>query len=123
MGASVFFAPLQGLLSYFQQDRHYRDDKKDAALLAIQTALIETRKYVEESGGDKCFDRDKEFRLSTLWAEAAIKARHVSNEMAQRLNDKSMYWSDQFEWSHEEVSSRQIDLDSIQDQVSALLRA
>lgn len=118
---SIFLAPLKGLLNTFQKERHYKDDKKDAALLAIQAALLQTRRYIEKSGGDKSFDRDEEYRIASLWAEAAVKARHVSSDVALRLNDKSTYWSDRFEWSREEVIERAIDLASIEHDLNALL--
>jgi hypothetical protein len=119
---SVLLAPLQGLLTYFQKDRHVRDDKKDAALLAIKKALIESRKYVELSDGESCFDREKEYDLSQLWADAAVKARYVGRDLALRLNDKSAYWSEEFKWSREEVLARRIDFASVEAAVNELLR-
>ena len=116
---SVLLAPLQGLLTYFQEDHRVREEKKDAALLAIKTALIESRKYVELSGG--C-DREKEYDLAQLWADAAVKARHASQDLAERLNDKSAYWSGNLEWSREEVLARRIDFASVEAAVNELLR-
>jgi hypothetical protein len=121
MDASIFLAPLQNLLSTFQTERHYLDNKTDNALVAMQTALIKTKEYLEESKGEKCFDRGQEYELSRLWAEAAVKARHASSELSARLNDKSLYWSDQFEWSAEEVRSRGIELNSLEEQIRKLL--
>lgn len=42
--ASVFLAPLQGLLTTFQTERHYKNAKIDEALLAIKKALLESKK-------------------------------------------------------------------------------
>lgn len=120
--ASVLLGPLQNLLGYFQRERQYKSDKKDAALSAINNALTETLKYLERGGAEKCLDRMEELRLSNLWKDAAIKARHVSEEMAMRLNDKSLYWADSLEWSREEVVRRRIDIQSVQSGFSALLR-
>lgn len=61
-------------------------------------------------------------RLSQLWSEAAAKARYASKELAERLQNKSVYWSEDLKWSREEVLSKQIDIDSIQEQVLVLLR-
>ena len=118
---SVFLAPLQNLLGTFQKERHYRSDKKDAALLAIQKALIETKKYAEGSSGRKVVNREKEYELSQLWAEAAVKARHASQDLADRLNDKSLYWSDRFEWSREEILAKRIDFEAIERTIRELL--
>ena len=122
MSLSVLLGPLQNILSTFQSERHYTDERKDAALLAINKALIETRRYIEESGGAKCSDRKREYELSELWAEAATKARYANQELAYRLQDKSLYWSETFEWSRSEVLERKIDLESIQEQVRNLLK-
>ncbi len=122
MGITPFLGPLQGLINLFQSERHYRDDKKDAALSAINNALIETKRYLEESGGANCAERTREFKLSELWAEAAVKSRHASGELALRLGDKSLYWSDNLKWSREEVLAKDVDLDSIQAQVRELMK-
>jgi hypothetical protein len=119
---SVFLSPLQKLLNTFQSERHYTDEKKDAALLAINNALIETKRYIEESGGAKCFDRKREYDLAGLWAEAATKARHANHDLAFTLQDKSLYWSGKLEWSRGEVLKRKIDLESIHEQVQELLK-
>lgn len=121
MGASVVIAPLQGLLSYFQRDRHHRDSQKDDALNALYLAVSRTLEYLEQSGGEKCFDRSEEFELSRLWGDAAQKVRHVSRGLALRLHDKADYWADQLEWSSEEVKTRQIELKRIRDELRRLL--
>lgn len=119
---SVLLGPLQELLSWFQKERHVKDEKKDVALHAINKAIIATKKYMEQSSGNKCFDRGEEFILSELWADAATKSRHASVDLAVRLNDKSAYWSDKLTWSREEVLVKRIDLESIHNEVSNLLR-
>jgi hypothetical protein len=121
MSITALIGPLQRVIGMFQNQRHYKDDKMDAALLSINDALIETKRYIEETDG-KGADRKREFELSKLWADASVKARHASADLAGRLQDKSLYWSDTFEWSGEEVLSKKIDLDSIQAEVQALLQ-
>jgi hypothetical protein len=122
MGVSILFTPLQKLLDVFQSERHYKDAKKDAALIAINKALLETKRYLEESQGEGSFDRAQEYKLARLWADAATKARYASGDLAHRLNAKSLYWSEEFKWSSAEVLERRIDLESIQDQVTELLK-
>ncbi len=118
----MFIEPLQNLLAWMQKERHLKDQQKDEALVAINSAILATKKYIELSGGEKCHDRNSEYELAQMWSHAAIKARHASQELAVRLQDKSAYWSDQFEWSADEVLKRQIDLDGIQEQIRGLLR-
>jgi len=117
--ASVFLGPLQGLLSTFQSERHYKDDKKDEALNAIHKALLETKKYIELSNGVE--DREKEYKLAQLWADASVKSRHANQELMERLRDKSKYWADTIEWSREEVLEKKIDFESIEKQINELL--
>jgi hypothetical protein len=122
MSLSVLFGPLQDLLGKFQAERHYTDEKRDAALLAINKALVETKRYIEASESEKRFDSDKEYALAQLWAEVATNARYASAELADRLQNKSLYWSEEFKWSREEVLSKQTDIESIQPQVLDLLK-
>ena len=75
------------------------DEKKDQALAAINKALLETKRYLERHESKKAAARKVEFHLAELWADAAAKARYASNEIAIRLNNKSLYWSDNLKWS------------------------
>ena len=70
--ASVLLEPLKNLLNILQAESHYQNDKKDEALSLINQALIETKRYIEESEGAKCFDRERERELAKLWSEASI---------------------------------------------------
>lgn len=118
---TVFLGPLQSLLAWFQKNRSVKDEQKTLALNAMNKALIATKKYIEIKGADGAADRTREFELAELWADAAIKARHASGDLAARLNDKSQYWSEPLKWSHEEVLLRKIDLESVQHEVKQLL--
>ena len=65
MGLSVLFGPLQDLLNTFQSERRYADDKREAALFSINKALIETKHYIETTGGANSSERAKEYELAT----------------------------------------------------------
>lgn len=93
--ASALLGPLQNLLAWFQKNRLHKDAQKDAALEAINKALIASMKYSEVQIESRAADRDREFELAELWANAATKVRHASIELAERLQDKSVYWSRQ----------------------------
>ena len=111
-------APLQKVLNTFQKERHYQDKKKEDALKAIQKALIETKRYVELSE----YNRETEYDLAQLWADAATMVMYANKELAERLNDKSKYWQDDFAWSNEVIMEKQIDFDSIEKQIESLLK-
>jgi hypothetical protein len=55
--------------------------------------------------------------VSSLLSVGAEKVR-----CQQILQNKSLYWSEEFKWSPEEVLSKQIDIESIQAQVLDLLK-
>ena len=118
MNLTVFLATLQKLLDSFQKERHYQDDKREEALKAIQKALIETKKHIELSPEN----RENEFNLAHLWADASAKIRYANADLADRLNDKSKYWQDDFAWSNEVIMEKQIDFDSIEKQIESLLK-
>ncbi len=80
---------------------------------------METKKHIELSGGVE--NREKEFELAELWAAASVKARHASEELSMRLNDKSKYWWDTIVWSQEQVEEKEIDFPSIEKQLDELL--
>lgn len=120
--ASVLLKPLQSLLGTLQKERHFKDNQMDEALLAINNALVESKKYIEIFKRKDNVDREKEYELARLWSEASVKARHASKELAKRLNDKSKYWSETIKWSREEVISKKIDFYSIEKQIRKLLK-
>ena len=123
MEASVLLGPLQSLLGWFQKNRQHQDAQKDVALEAINKALIASMKYSEEQSESQTPNRDREFELAELWANAATKVRHASIELAERLQDKSVYWSRQIKWSREEVLLKRIDFAAVQHGISLLLRS
>lgn len=120
--ASVLLGPLQNLLGWFQKNRMHRDAQKDAALDAINTALFASMRYVEEQQQTNSSDRAKEYELAELWANAAAKIRHASEELAIRLQDKSVFWTKEIKWSREEVLLKRIDFEAVQHEITRLLR-
>lgn len=121
--ASVLLGPLQSLLGWFQKNRQHQDAQKDVALEAINKALIASMKYSEEQSEYQTPSREREFELAELWANAATKVRHASIELAERLQDKSVYWSRQIKWSREEILLKRIDFAAVQHEISLLLRS
>src|SRR5687768_14984735 len=120
--ASVLLGPLQNLLGWFQKNRMHKDAQKDAALEAINKALFASMKYVEEQRDVGQQDRARELELAELWAHAAAKTRHASEELGMRLQDKSVFWTMQIKWSREEVLLKRIDFEAIQHEIKQLLK-
>ena len=121
--ASILLGPLQNLLSWFQKNRQHHDAQKDAALEAINKALFASMRYSEEQKEPQALDRSREFELAELWANAAAKVRHASEDLSMRLQDKSLYWSKNIKWSREEVLLKRIDFEAVQHEITLLLRS
>ena len=120
--ALALLGPLQNLLTWFQKNRMHKDEQKDAALRAINKALFASMKYVEEQRHNGASDRAREFELAELWANAAASVRHASSDLAMRLQDKSVFWSEEIKWSREEVLLKRIDFEAVQHEIKQLLK-
>lgn len=119
--ASLLLNSLHSLLAWFQKNRMHTDAQTDEALDAINKALIASMKYVEEGRSAAAPDRAREFELAELWATASARVRYVSQELATRLHDKSVYWRQMMKWSRDEVLNRRIDFESVQQEFQKLL--
>ena len=109
------------MLGWFQKNRLHKDAQKDAALESINKALFASMRYAEELRISNVEDRSREFELAELWANAAAKVRHASQDLSSRLKDKSIYWTKQIKWSRDEVVRRKIDFEAIQSEITKLL--
>jgi hypothetical protein len=115
---------LHKLLDFFQNERHTQDEKMVAALNAINAALIETKKYIEFSRGNKCHDREHEYELSKLCdvaSAAVLSVRAIDPKFPNALHEKALYWADMNEWSNEEVETKKIKIAQIEEQITNLL--
>lgn len=121
--ATILLGPLQNLLGWFQKNRQFKDAQTDAALEAINKALYASMRYAEVQRNADQPDRQREFELAELWGQAAAKVRHASLELAERLQDKSVYWSSNVKWSREEVLLRRIDFEAVQHEIKLLLKS
>jgi hypothetical protein len=111
---------LHGLLNNLQSERQFKTREGKEALIAIKKALLETRRHVELSAGVR--NRDKEFDIAELWSDASVKARSLNLDLANRLLDKSKYWGDKIVWSEQEILEKEIDFDSIEATLDALMK-
>jgi hypothetical protein len=114
-GLEVLLAPLQGLLDFFQKDRHHDEDmqqkveeRRREALRAMYSALVATHKYIEAQPDG--MDREKELELSKLWADAAIMSRTYLSTDEPWLMEKADYYLAKIKWPDERVKETGIDL-------------
>jgi hypothetical protein len=117
-----FYTPIKDFLGWLGDRAKTADAEVDSALRALQTAVVETKRYEEQSKKSGKADRDAEFNLATLWNTAAASARKANNDLAMRLGEKARYWSDETKWSPEEIQKSRISLVSIESEISTLLK-
>lgn len=112
---------LTELLKYFRDERHYRREKQDEALIAIREALQSTKEYIvlRDTGVER--DIEKEHALSNLWSIAAVHAREFSPDLARRFGDKSSYWLEPQNWHVDEIYDAGIKIERINMEVNELL--
>jgi hypothetical protein len=126
-GLEVLLAPLQGLLEFFQKDRHHVEDlsqkveeKRQDALRAMYSALVTTHKYIEAQPDG--MDRDKQLELSKLWADAAISSRTYLETDEPWIMEKANYYLSKIEWPHDRVVEAGIDLETVEKRISELIK-
>ena len=112
---------LTELLKYFRDERHYKREKQDTALLAIRDALQKTKQYIALRNREENRDINQEHELSNLWSIAAVHAREFSPDLAKRLHKKSDYWLMPENWRIEEIYDAGIKIEKIDNEVNELL--
>jgi hypothetical protein len=126
-GLELLLAPLQGLLDFFQKDRHHVEDrsqkieeKRQDALRAMYNALVRTHKYIDAQPDG--MDRDKQLELSKLWADAAISSRTYLKTEEPWIMEKANYYLSKIEWPHDRVVETGIDLATVEKRISQLIK-
>lgn len=112
---------LTELLKYFRDERHYKRDLQDQALLAIRQALQETKQYLARRARGAERSIEKEHELSNLWSIAGVHAREFGPDLARRLGAKSSYWLEPENWDTDEIYEAGIKIERINMEVSELL--
>lgn len=128
---SALLGPLQGLLGFFQNERHYKEEKetkneakRQEALQAMYLALTTTHRYLEAQ--PMGVDRDRQLELSNLWATAAIKSRVYLSNAKHRMPEpwmleKAQYWLDKIKWPEQKVRDIGIDLATVEQRIRELI--
>jgi len=111
---------IAALLEHVREERHYQEQKKEAALRAIHAALVETLLYVEKES-KKETDRQTEEKLSHLWTDAGLAVRHLDRDLANRLLLKGRYWIEAEKWSRKYVLRNRIALKQVEVDIKKLL--
>ena len=102
------------------EKKRAKKDKVTEALVSIQTAIIETRKYINENGYNPNSD------LSKLWLTAFEKTEkaeiYSKNEFPEYLYNKARFWGDPKVWLKEPTAMELIPtLVSLEEKTDSIL--
>ena len=67
-------------------------------------------------------ERLAQIALAVGGSLGVVAILYFSWRYGDRLNDKSLYWSDKFQWSGEEILAKRIDFESIEKTIRELLK-
>lgn len=113
---------LKTLLEYFRDERHRREDRADEVLLAIYTAVNETKLYIQDVQRTGKSKPEREADLSRLWTRAAVPIRRFNEDLADRCLMKGEYWVNPSAWTVERIAQFRIGLDDVFKEAKKLLK-
>jgi hypothetical protein len=132
-GIIGLLGPLKDWLKLNSDVRNTRRQEEREALLALYTALNETRLYVNSQDATRLSRRsssgsppnprspEREEQLCRLWMEASVRLRHLNRDLAARCLIKSDYWAEPDSWADADVRAARIELDRVFKEARALL--
>ena len=117
---TLFDKVLSGL-GLIRDGQKQRTEKVDHALLALYTALSETRAYITDREKGKRRNHEREFEIARLWQSASIPLRTIDKEFAERCFDKGGYWMEPDIWDKKLIEEKGIAIDAVFDATRKLL--
>ena len=117
----TIFDKFLGIIGLIRGGKVKRDEKINAALHALNTALCETKDYVARLNEGEPSDRRHEHKLARLWHDASVPIRHIDPDLAARCFLKGSYWMEPDAWTHARVEESRIALDEVHASVRELL--
>ncbi len=109
------------ILQHLREERHYKEQRKDAALNAIHDALVQTLIYSEKVSKGNA-DREVEEKLAQLWTKAGLAVRHLDRDLADRCLLKGRYWIEPGNWSRKYILENRIALKQVEVDIKSLLK-
>ncbi len=102
--------------------RERKQDRDDAAVASVLTAVNSTKSYLARLDRDESIDYLVETQLVSLWTTAAVHIRRTAPDLADRLQQKAEYWTNPREWQDEEIGNNRLRIDEIAADARRLLR-
>jgi hypothetical protein len=120
VGFSLFDKILAGL-GLIREGRKQRTERIDQALLALYTALAETKAYIEDRNRGKRRNLKREFALARLWHSASIPLRVIDKGFANQCFLKGSYWLEPNTWDKKKIEQTGIAIDAVFEATRKLL--
>ncbi|MHB8868729.1 MAG: hypothetical protein ACYC6T_05880 [Thermoleophilia bacterium] len=119
--AFTLFDKVLAVIGLIRSGKKERSGKVDRALMALYTALAETKAYITEQEGGAPRDRQRESQLARLWQTASIPLREIEPELAERCFEKGGFWMDSDTWDAERIRSKGIAIESVFEATRSVL--
>lgn len=119
--AFTLFDKVLAGLGLLREGKKERTEKTDHALLALYTALAETRAYISDRRNGKRRNRDREFSIARLWHSASIPLRAIDKDFAERCFLKGSYWMEPDTWDKKKIEETGIAIDTVFEATRKLL--
>ncbi|MFA4907481.1 MAG: hypothetical protein WC602_04370 [archaeon] len=119
--AFTLFDKVLAGLGLIREGKKQRTEKIDHALLALYTALSETRAYIADREKGKRRNHQQEFEIARLWHSASIPLRAIDKEFAERCFNKGSYWMEPDTWDKKRIEEKGIAIDAVFDATRKLL--
>jgi hypothetical protein len=103
---------------YFENKLNAEDvQKQRAALVSVNEALLETRRYLKyrHDGGDR--NGETEDQLSLMWVEAGNAVQNYDSKLAQLCWVKGHGWADETVWEDPRYKDLPIRLNDMLDRL------
>ncbi len=119
--AFALFDKTLSVLGLIRDHKKQRTELIDLALLALYTALAETRSYLSDLKDGKRRDKKREFAIARLWNTASVPLRQIDKDLAERCFLKGGYWMEPEAWDQKKIEAKGITIDSVFEATRQLL--
>ena len=92
------------------------------AVVLLQTAVLQTQRYVAQLDRGGTVDRDAEMALALAWQSAADAFYGLDGALAERLQLKAEFWTYPEQWTDRDVVQANIALEQVAQYTRQLLR-
>ena len=114
------FVPV--LLQWLKEQMSAKGHRQEAAIRALQTAVLETNLYETALGRGDQRNLERQRELMGLWGAAAASFYRFDPDLTERLQLKAEYRTDPESWTRENLRGARISLQEITELTRQLLR-